>query len=200
MPLAKKKPALFLDRDGTLIEERCYLAHPDQVRLLPGAAAAVERLRQAGFACVVITNQSGVGRAMLTLAQMHAVNDEMQRQLREAGTQLDGLYFCTYAPLSNDKTAIEHPDRKPGPGMLLRAARELDLDLAASWVVGDSVSDVLAGRHAGCRGQILVRTGHDLVEALAFLGKDALVVNDLGEAADLIVKSLLAPHGTGEAP
>jgi D-glycero-D-manno-heptose 1,7-bisphosphate phosphatase len=188
---AKKtnKPALFLDRDGTLIEERSYLAHADEVSLLPGAAAAVERMRRAGFVCVVVTNQSGVGRALLTLAQMHAVNNEMQRQLRKAGTQLDGLYFCTYAPVGNDKTVIEHPDRKPGPGMLLRASLELGLDLPASWVVGDSVSDVLAGRHAGCRGQILVRTGHDLTEALAFLGNDAVVAKDLAEAADLILKS-----------
>jgi D-glycero-D-manno-heptose 1,7-bisphosphate phosphatase len=184
----KKRHAVFLDRDGTVIEERSYPAHPSQVRLLAGVPAAVERLRRAGFACVVVTNQSGVGRGILTEAQMHAVNEEMHRQLRVGGTQLDGLYFCTFAPAGADKTAIEHPDRKPGPGMLLQAARELDLDLAASWVVGDSISDVLAGRNAGCRGQVLVRTGHDLAEALAFLGNDVVVVNDLGEAADLILR------------
>jgi histidinol-phosphate phosphatase family protein len=185
----KKRRAVFLDRDGTLIEERSYPAHADQVRLLAEAAPAVERLRRAGFACVVVTNQSGVGRGMLSEAQMHAVNDEMQRQLRVAGTQLDGLYFCTFAPAGTDKTAIEHPDRKPGPGMLLQAAREMDLDLAGSWVVGDSISDVLAGRNAGCRGQILVHTGHDLAEALAILGSNVLVVDDVGEAADFILNS-----------
>ena len=184
-----KRPAVFLDRDGTLIEERSYPSHPDQVRLLSGAAAAVERLREAGYACVVVTNQSGVGRGLLTLAQMHAVNDEMHRQLRSAGTQVDGLYFCTLAPQSKDKTVIEHPDRKPGPGMLLQAARELNLDLAASWVVGDSVSDILAGRHARCRGAILVRTGHDLQEALRILGNDVVVLEDLGAAADYILET-----------
>jgi D-glycero-D-manno-heptose 1,7-bisphosphate phosphatase len=189
-----KMPAVFLDRDGTLIEERSYPKDPDQVQLLPGAAAAVRRLRRAGFACVVVTNQSGVGRGLLTEAQMHAVNDEMQRQLRAAGTRLDGLYCCTLAPQTPDKTAIEHPDRKPGPGMLLRAARELQLDLEASWVVGDSVSDILAGRHAGSRGQILVRTGHDLAEALAFLGSDVTVLNDLAEAADFILAVEPAPE------
>jgi D-glycero-D-manno-heptose 1,7-bisphosphate phosphatase len=188
MPDQKKRHAVFLDRDGTIIEECCYPAHPSQVRLLAGVAAAVGRLRRAGFACVVVTNQSGVGRGILTEAQMHAVNDEMHRQLRVGGTQLDGLYFCTVAPAGTDKTAIEHPDRKPGPGMLLQAAKELDLHLAASWMVGDSISDILAGRNAGCRGQILVRTGHDLAEALAFLGKDAVVVNNLEEAADFILK------------
>jgi D-glycero-D-manno-heptose 1,7-bisphosphate phosphatase len=181
------KPAVFLDRDGTLIEERDYPSHPDQVQLIPGAAEAVERLRQAGFACVVVSNQSGVGRGRLTEAQMHSVNDEMLRQLHQAGTQLDGLYCCTLAPLTPDKTVIEYPDRKPGPGMLLRAARELNLDLAASWVIGDSVSDILAGRNAGCRGQILVRTGHDLAAALDYLGKDVLVLDDLAAAADYIL-------------
>jgi D-glycero-D-manno-heptose 1,7-bisphosphate phosphatase len=186
MPTKKKKPAVFLDRDGTLIEERSYPSHPDQVRLLSGAAAAVERLRRAGFACIVVTNQSGVGRGMLTEAQLHSVNDEMQRQMREAGTELDGLYCCTFAPQASDKTVIEHPDRKPGPGMLLRAAQDFELDLAASWVVGDSVSDFLAGRNAGCRGQILVRTGHDLAEALRFLGSEVLVMQDLAAAAAYI--------------
>src|SRR5438270_14082268 len=106
------KPAVFLDRDGTIIEHRSYPAHAEQVKLLPGAAAALERLRRAGFACVVVTNQSGVGRGLLTEEQMHAVNDEMQHQLRDAGTEIDGLYFCTFTPLSDDKTVIEHPDRK----------------------------------------------------------------------------------------
>jgi D-glycero-D-manno-heptose 1,7-bisphosphate phosphatase len=184
-----RRPAVFLDRDGTIIEECCYPTDPSQVRLLGGAGAAIERLRRAGFACVVVTNQSGVGRGLISEAQMHAVNDEMRRQLHAEGTQLDGLYVCTFAPLSSDKTIIEHPCRKPGPGMLLQAARELELDLAASWVVGDSVSDVLAGRHAGCLGQILVRTGHDLTEALEFLGNDVIVVNDLIEASDLILDS-----------
>jgi D-glycero-D-manno-heptose 1,7-bisphosphate phosphatase len=179
---------VFLDRDGTLIEERNYIARPDQVRLIPGAAEAVSRLRGAGFACVVVTNQSGVGRGMLTLEQLEAVNAEMNRQLRDAGTALDGLYYCTLAPAGEDPTVIEHPDRKPGPGMLLRAARELKLDLPASWVVGDSVRDVLTGRNAGCRGQILVRTGHDLGSALAVLGTNACVVNDLTAAAEHILQ------------
>src|ERR1700683_2992807 len=100
----KKQPAVFLDRDGTLIVERSYPSHPDQVQLLPGAAEAVQCLRRAGYACVVVTNQSGVGRGMLTEAQLHAVNAEMNRQLRDAGTQLDGLYFCTLAPQSKSKT------------------------------------------------------------------------------------------------
>jgi D-glycero-D-manno-heptose 1,7-bisphosphate phosphatase len=159
------------------------------VRLLPGAADAVERLRRAGYACVVVTNQSGVGRGLFTEAQMHAVNDEMHKRLRQEGTQLDGLYYCTVAPIGSDKTTIEHPERKPGPGMLLRAARELKLDLARSWAVGDSVRDVLAARHAGCAGAILVRTGHDVTEAVRWLGPGTKIAQDLAEAANMILES-----------
>jgi histidinol-phosphate phosphatase family protein len=198
MNLAERKPAVFLDRDGTLIEERCYVAHVSEVKLLPGAAAAVAHLRRAGFACVVATNQSGVGRGLFTVAQMNAVNEEVLGQLRAEGADIDGVYCCTAAPLGTDKTVVEYHDRKPGPGMLLRAASDLNLDLASSWVVGDSVSDVLAGRHAGCHGQILVRTGHDLAEALAFLGAEAVVARDLEEAADIILRS--SPPGRGAAP
>ncbi len=176
--------AVFLDRDGTIIEERGYPSHPDQVKLLAGAAEAIENLRRAGFLCVVVTNQSGVGRGLLTELQMQAVNDEMARQLGDAGTRLDGLYCCTIAPLSADKTLIEHPDRKPGPGMLLRAARELDLDLSACWMVGDSLSDVLAGQNAGCRGQVLVQSGHALDESLQM---DVPIVADLLGAAGHIL-------------
>lgn len=184
-----KCPAVFLDRDGTLIEERSYPARPEQVRLLPGAADAVRSLRAAGFACVVVTNQSGVGRGYLTLDDLAAVNDEMSRQLRLESTDLDGLYYCTVAPSGQDKTVIEHPDRKPGPGMLLRAARELNLDLTNSWVVGDSVSDILAGRNAGCRDGILVRTGHDLAEAAALLGNGVVILDNLAEAAAWILRA-----------
>src|SRR5262245_47217624 len=112
-------PAVFLDRDGTLIEERSYITRPDQVRLLPGATAAVRQLGQAGFACVVVTNQSAVGKGMITLAELGHIHVEMIRQLLDAGAALDGLYFCPFSPNKNQK---DHTDRKPAPGMLLRAA------------------------------------------------------------------------------
>ena len=181
------RPAVFLDRDGTLIVDVPYLADPAQVRLIPGAATAVQRLRQAGFACVVVTNQSAVGRGYITLEQMHLVQDEVARQFAAAGAPLDGAYWCTHAPQVQDKVVIEHVDRKPGPGMLLRAARELNLDLARSWIVGDQVSDMLAGRNAGCRGGVLVRSGHDVTAALALLGADWPVADDVLAATELIL-------------
>ena len=181
------RPAIFLDRDGTLIEERSYIARPDQVVLLPGVPQALAILQKAGFALVMVSNQSGLGRGLFTETDLHAVHAEMLRQLHQAEASLDALYWCPIAPQSSDKTFIEHPDRKPGPGMLLRAARELHLDLARSWMVGDSASDILAGRNAGCLASILLRTGHDIISSLAHLGDRDLVVDDLAAAVEWIL-------------
>jgi D-glycero-D-manno-heptose 1,7-bisphosphate phosphatase len=195
------RPAIFLDRDGTLIEDIPYLADPALVRLLPGTVEALRLLRQAGFACVVATNQSGVGRGRITLEQLSSIHQEMERQLNAAGVALDRIYWCTHLPKLDDKTVIEHVDRKPGPGMLLRAARDLNLDLSESWIVGDQVSDMLAGRNAACKGGILVRSGHDLTPALDVLGHDWPVADDLLAAAKMIIQcSRSQPRGAGAAP
>jgi len=153
-------PAAFLDRDGTIIENVHHLADPALVRLIPGAAQGIERLRQSGYACVVVSNQSAVGRGLLTLETLDLIHQEMCRQLAEQGAQIDGWYFCPEAPTTADRTQMDHPDRKPAPGMLLRAAKELGLDLNQSWMIGDMVSDVLAGQNADCKGTILVKTGY----------------------------------------
>lgn len=158
------KPAVFLDRDGTIIEQVHYIRDPADVRLISGAAEAIARLRTAGFACVAVSNQSAVGRGIMTIEDVDRVQREVDRQLAQAGAALDGWYFCPVAPpaerTNTERAIVDHPDRKPGPGMLLRAARELDLDLASSWMVGDMLSDLHAGRNAGVRGAVLVRTGH----------------------------------------
>ena len=153
-----RRPAVFLDRDGTLIEHVHYLANPADVRLLPGAAEALAQLRRAGFLCVLITNQSAIGRGMISESRLHEIHAEMNRQLAEQGTALDGIYYCPDVPSGDDRTVVENPNRKPGPGMLLQAASDLGLDLAGSWMVGDLISDVLAGLNAGCRS-ILVSSG-----------------------------------------
>jgi mannose-1-phosphate guanylyltransferase len=153
------RPAVFLDRDGTLIEHVHYLSRPDQVRLVPEAAESLHRLVEAGFACVVVTNQSVVGHGIITETDLHFIHEEMNRQLAEGGVKLDAIYYCTATSSGKDRTKVEHPDRKPAPGMLLRAAREHNLDLSQSWMIGDMISDILAGRNAGCRGNILVLSG-----------------------------------------
>jgi D-glycero-D-manno-heptose 1,7-bisphosphate phosphatase len=179
------RPAVFLDRDGTLTVERGFVTKPEELQLLPGAAEAVRRLREAGFACIVVTNQSAVGRGLMTEAELQQVHDELHRQLHAAGTRLDGLYYCPDAP--NEAT----DERKPASGMLLRAARELEIDTGRSWMVGDTARDLLASRNASCRGCILVRTGHDLAETLPLLGAGEQVVADLAEAARVILQRLV---------
>jgi D-glycero-D-manno-heptose 1,7-bisphosphate phosphatase len=181
-------PAVFLDRDGTLIEHVHYLSDPKQVRLLPGAAEAVARLRRAGFRCVLVTNQSAIGRGMITTERLHAIHVEMNRQLAERGTSLDGIYFCPDVPTGDDRTVVDYPDRKPGPGMLLRAASELAIKLADSWMVGDLISDVLAGLNAGCQS-ILIASGQTAsqVSEAETTNRHYFSAVDLAGAAEMIL-------------
>ena len=153
-------PAVFLDRDGTVIELVHHLTDPGDVSLIPGAAAAIARLNAAGFKVVIVTNQSVIGRGKLTVDGLEAVHAEMIRQLQSGGAAVDAIYFAPQAPVTRDPTIIEHPDRKPGPGMLESAARDHGIDLAGSIMVGDTVSDLLAGRNAGVMATVLVRTGY----------------------------------------
>jgi D-glycero-D-manno-heptose 1,7-bisphosphate phosphatase len=145
------KRAVFFDRDDTLIRNVPYLGDPAQVRLLPGASAALRDLRAAGFGLFIVSNQSGVGRGLITREQVQAVNDEMNRQLGE--TFFEGIYNCYAAP--EDPYADE---RKPSPILVQRAATEHGLDLKRSFFVGDRLSDMQCGKNAGCRS-VLVLTG-----------------------------------------
>jgi serine O-acetyltransferase len=185
----RRRPAVFLDRDGTVIENVPYLADPGGVRLFPESGPALRRFREAGYALVVVTNQSAIGRGLITLDQLEAVNAEMTRQLAAEGVTLDGIYYCPEAPRGDDRTAIEHGDRKPGPGMLIRAAEELGLDLGESWMVGDMISDILAGINAGCAGTIFVETGHDAEGQRMLLDAGQRVAPDLSTAADLVLEA-----------
>ena len=173
------RPAVFLDRDGTLNTNLDYLTRPDQMRLLPGAAEALKLLRAAGFVCVVVTNQSAVGRGMICEIELENIHQEMIRQLAAEGVALDGIYACP--------SVLDHPERKPAPGMLLRAATELQLDVTKSWMVGDSQRDIDAGRAAGCKGCVLVRTGHPIDETQAMLLTGVHVADDVLAAARIIL-------------
>jgi D,D-heptose 1,7-bisphosphate phosphatase len=182
------RPAVFLDRDGTLIEHVHYLSDPALVRLLPGTATTLELLRRAGFACVLVTNQSAIGRGIITEARLHEIHAEMNRQLAEQGTTLDGIYYCPDVPSEDEPSVEKSLNRKPAPGMLLQAAADLGLDLRSSWMVGDLTSDVLAGINAGCRS-ILVTTGPirpSDVEVGPPPGSYALA-SDLTAAAEIIL-------------
>ncbi len=192
------RPAAFLDRDGTIIASVHYLADPELVRLIDGAATAIRALRSAGYAVVVVSNQSAVGRGLLSVERLFEVHDAMCRLLAERNAWLDGFYFCPAVPASDDGTTVEDPDRKPAPGMLLRASIDLDLDLSRSWMIGDAVSDVLAGRNAGCVGSILVRSGVEIPDDLGEIA-DVPIAADLSEAAQMIMAHD-GPEGAGLPP
>ncbi|HZZ80429.1 MAG TPA: HAD family hydrolase [Gemmataceae bacterium] len=179
-----KHPAVFLDRDGTLNVDCSYLTKPEQLQLLPGVGPALVRLRRAGYVCVIVTNQSAVGRGWMSEEDLQRVHEEMKRQLGAHEACVDAIYHCPHH--------VDHPERKPAPGMLLRAAAELQLDLAASWMIGDSLRDMQAGQGAGCRGCILVRTGNPIDGANLSLPEPVHVVDDLNAAVDLILASRAA--------
>jgi len=141
-------PAVFLDRDDTLILDTGYCSDPDDVQLLPGAREGIGSLRAAGFKLVIVTNQSGIGRGFLTENDFWAVQARLETLL--GPNQIDGTYFCPDTP---DKATIR---RKPAPGMLLEAARDLELDLGASFMIGDKELDVEAGINAGVRAAIRI--------------------------------------------
>jgi D-glycero-D-manno-heptose 1,7-bisphosphate phosphatase len=150
------RSAVFLDRDGTLIEDRHYLRDADAVRLLPGAAEAVRRLNAAGLAAVVVTNQSGIARGLLTEDDYRASVRRLDELLEREGARLEASYHCPHLPELSGPCDC----RKPGPLLYERAAADLGLDLARSWWVGDRLRDVEAAERFGARG-ILLRSGPD---------------------------------------
>lgn len=184
--------AVFLDRDDTLIEDPGYLADPAGVHLLPGAAHAVKALAAGGYKIVVVTNQSGIARGLLSEETLQAIHDELRRQLAEHGAALDAIYYCPFHPEGVvERYAVESDLRKPRPGMLLQAAREMDLDLKACWMVGDSYRDVEAGQRAGCR-TILLRTPHGETPTPGESDQEAAqpdaIAHNLAEAARIILR------------
>jgi D,D-heptose 1,7-bisphosphate phosphatase len=174
---AARRPAVFLDRDGTLIEDPGYLADPAGVHLISGVPAALCRLADLGYARIVITNQSGIGRGRYSTDDFLAVEAEMERQLARSGATIDAVYHCPHLP--TDGCAC----RKPGTALHTAAAATHHLDLTASWCIGDREGDIAAAAALGARA-ILVRTGEGArhVETAALLGVP--VVADLAAAVD----------------
>jgi len=157
---APGRRAVFLDRDGTVAEEVGYVNHASRVRLLPGSAAAIRRIREAGLLAVVVTNQSGVARDYFEEALVHQAHQRLRDLLSEEGAALDAIYYCPHHPREGMPPYRQECDcRKPRPGMLLRAARDLGIHLPGSYMVGDGVVDVGAGHGAGTT-TILVLTGY----------------------------------------
>lgn len=175
------RPAVLLDRDGTLIVDRDYPADPAGVALLPGAAGAIRRLNRAGIFVAIVTNQSGIGRGYFTEDDYRAVHRRVVDVLAAEGARIDAAYHCPLAPGDLDPDEM----RKPGAGMFRLAAREHGLDLARSWLVGDRVRDVLAAPELGARA-IRVRGPHTATEDASALPPLPLV-DSLADAVELIL-------------
>jgi len=168
--------ALFLDRDGVVVEDTEYLCRPEEVVFVPQAAAVIGAANRAGIAVVLVTNQSGIGRGYYGWNEFAAVQEAVTARLAALGARFDAIYACPHHP--DGKGAFLHPDhpaRKPNPGMILRAAADLDLELLQSWLVGDKAADIAAAKRAGLAGAMLVMTGHgakERAQAAALAGAD----------------------------
>ncbi len=182
--------AVFIDRDGTISEEVGYINHASRFRLFPYSAAALKQLHENGYLAIVITNQAGVARGYFSEDMVQNIHRRMTDELTASGATLDAIYYCAHHPLVGDPPyRLDCDCRKPKPGLLLRAAREFDIDLSHSWMVGDRYSDIELGANAGVRSA-LVLSGYGRGEwehkRDNWTIKPDLVAEDLLEAVRLI--------------
>ncbi|HAM72973.1 MAG TPA: D,D-heptose 1,7-bisphosphate phosphatase [Verrucomicrobiales bacterium] len=201
--LADPAPAVFLDRDGTLNREADGLRSIDALELLPGAAEGVQRLNQAGLRVVVVTNQPVVAKGQVTEGELREIHNKLESLLGLEHAFVDRIYHCPHHPEKGfpgerPELKIDCDCRKPRPGMLLRAARELNLDLGRSWMVGDTTVDVAAARAAGVK-PVLVRTGHGGRDG-RFPVQPDFTFDTLAEAARFIVEQIPGAPSTPGAP
>ena len=179
-----KRPAVFLDRDGTLNLEVDYLRRPEDVVLIPGAAGAIARLNEKNIPVIVVTNQSGIGRGLFGWQDYQSVMKKIDELLAHLGARIDDAYACPFhEDADGEHRHADHPDRKPNPGMILKAAEKHHIDLGRSWMIGDKEIDLVAGRSAGCRAAlVLTGYGKNVEPELA-----DLVADDLGQAIERIL-------------
>ena len=184
------RPAVFLDRDGTLNIDAGYLDRKERLMLFPWSLDSVRLLRRAGYAVVVVTNQSGVGRGMIEESFVEEVHQIIQSRLVDIGEKLDGHYYCPHEPSASiEAFRVDCDCRKPKPGLVTRAARDLGLDVERSIVVGDKWSDIGLAKQTGARG-VLVRTGYGRSQeknCQEGLSADA-VVDNLMDAVNWILR------------
>jgi len=184
------RPVVFLDRDGVINDSPSYSTGPEAMNLIPGSAEAIRAFNEAGFTTVVITNQTAIGMGYVPETVVDCVNDKMARLLAEKGAVLDAIY---YTPAAGDEAVLprycDKTRAKPSPHLLQKAGAELSLDLSNAWMIGDSVTDIAAGKAVGAR-TILVETGHGIKAAIQTGRRwtDVPVVSDLRQAANMILK------------
>jgi len=191
------KPAVFLDRDGTINEQMGYVNHISRFQLLPRTALAIRLLNEHGVPAVVVTNQSGLARGYFPLELLDEVHEKMLRELATAGAHIDGLYVCPHLPEAKVETFRKECDcRKPKPGLLLRASQEMGLDLQRSYVIGDRWSDLKTAARCQAKG-VLVLTGYGQGD-LQYIGPQEQVqphqiALDLYEAVQWVLHDLAGP-------
>jgi D-glycero-D-manno-heptose 1,7-bisphosphate phosphatase len=155
------RPAVFLDRDGVIVEDVDYLAHAHKLHIIPGSAEAVARCNRLGTPVILVSNQSGIGRGFYGWSDFAAVQAALSGALAEVGAHFDAVLACAYhADAHGEYRVADHPWRKPNPGMLREAGKRMLLDLSNSWIIGDRASDLAAGQAASLRGGVLVVTGY----------------------------------------
>ncbi|MEN4980227.1 D-glycero-beta-D-manno-heptose 1,7-bisphosphate 7-phosphatase [Erwinia billingiae] len=163
--MTDKVPAIFLDRDGTINEDHGYVHEIDNFQFIDGAIEAMQELKKMGYALVMVTNQSGIARGIFSEDTFMQLTEWMDWSLADRDVDLDGIYFCPHHPEGVIEEYRQQCDcRKPEPGMLLSAQKELNIDMAASYMVGDKIDDMLAGKAAGVGIKVLVRSGKPITE------------------------------------
>lgn len=192
--------AIFLDRDDTLIEDPGYISSPDQVKLLDGAAEALVKLKDLGYKLIVVSNQSAIARGIVSEKTLNKIHDRLKQMLAEKNAFLDGIYYCPYHPEGVvPKYRKESNDRKPNPGMLLTAAKDMDIDLSQSWCIGNSSRDIEAGQRAGCK-TILIDVPSHLKHSDSDLKLKGIIPDyqgvNLREAVNIIKKYLRSSTST----
>ena len=186
MAVADWTPAIFIDKDGTLVDDIPFNVDPQRIRLAEGAGHALRRLQGMGYRLIVVTNQSGVARGLFAEHAMDAVRDRLAELLAAHEVALDGFEYCPHWPHGRvARHAFACNCRKPLPGMLLHAADKMRLDLKASWMIGDILDDIEAGRRAGCR-TILIDDGNETQWRIDHLRHPHRLARDLTHAADII--------------
>jgi len=185
--------AIFLDRDDTLIEDPGYISHPDQVKLLNGVTEPLAELKAMGYKLIVVSNQSGVARGIVSEKVLGQIHERLKQLLAENHAALDRIYYCPYHPDGViPKYRKESNWRKPNPGMLLAAAEDLDIDLSHSWVIGNSIRDIQAGLRAGCKTILINHSSHYKQPEPGQPNPDYRAVN-MKEALNIIKKHLRSP-------
>ncbi len=195
--MVARQRAVFLDRDGTVNVEKDYLHRTEDFEFIPGAPEAIRLLKDAGFLVIVVTNQSGIGRGYYDEAAVHRLHRFMDDELARHGTGVDGYYICPHHPLHGvDGYRRECDCRKPLPGMLLEAAADFAIDLAASYIIGDKVADIEAGLAAGCL-PLHVRTGYGDAESRALPDGVSSHTDILAAARWIVARHGLIRSGCG---